>query len=285
MLRKPSSITRVGVVQFFLALSFVIWLLFFPNTGSKFAWPVVPRLTAMFLGTSFILRVFMGFLLYREREWYRLRWIKWGNFTFLGVILLATFWHVDKMNWTANIVVAHIWVVAYIVEPLILVLIEPHGRESTEPVPVNLSAGPVQPGLKSTLAAIFIVGITLGGLLVINPAFMDTRWPWALDAFDARVMAAWMTGSGVWAATMYFAKDWVEIKTGIQSLMLYAVSLFVLWVITFSSYDPARNNRFTMGVAAGLAALALGYYYLKQERYRKKASEDSVQSAIPAPLD
>jgi hypothetical protein len=285
MLLKPSSISRIGVVQFFLALSFVIWLLFFPNTGGSFAWPVVPRLTAMFLGTSFILRVFMGYLLYRERDWYRLRWIKWGNFAFLGVILLATFWHVDEMNWTANIVVAHIWVVAYVVEPLILVLIEPHGPESTEPVPINLSSGPIQPGLKFTLSVIFVVGITLGALLEINPAFMNTRWPWTLDPFDARVMAAWMAGSGVWAATMYFAKDWVEIKTGVQSLILYAVALFVLWSITFTSYDPARNNRLTMGVAAGAAALALGYSYWKQERSRKKAGEETIQPAMPAPLE
>jgi len=133
--------------------------------------------------------------------------------------------------------------------------------------------------LKSVLAVIFVIGVTLGGLLVIHPAFMNTRWPWALDPFDARVMAAWFAGSGVWAATMYFAQDWAEIRTGIQSLALYAVALFVLWAITFSSYDPARNNRITMGLAAGVAAVALGYYYWKQERIRRKAVDEPVQPA------
>ena len=131
MLRKPSSINGVGIVQFFLAAAFVVWLIIWPDTGVNFAWPIHPRLTAMFIGTGFILRVFLGYHLWREKFWYRLRWIKWGNFVFLGVLFIATFWHLNEMNWKPNIGVAHIWVVAYIVEPLILTLIEPHAIVGT----------------------------------------------------------------------------------------------------------------------------------------------------------
>jgi hypothetical protein len=277
MLPKPKSINTVGLVQFFLAASFVVWLLFRPDTGINFAWPVVPRLTAMFLGTGFILRTFLGYQLWREKTWHRLRWMKWGNFMFLGVLFLATFWHLEEMNWKPNIVVAHIWVVAYVVEPLILFLIEPHGAESNAPVPVELSEGPVSGGLKSVLVGIFIVGVTIAALLFINPPFADTRWPWPLDEFDARIMAAWPAACAVWAVTMYFAKDWAEIKMGMQTLIVYAVPLFIVWLITFPQYDPARENGWTYGVATGLAAASLIFFYWRQEAFRRKPVKSPQQ--------
>ncbi len=275
MLLKPKSITRVGIVQFFLALVFVVWLLFFPDTGDQFAWPVTPRLTAMFIGTSFILRTFLGWLLWREKYWYRLRWSMWGNFAFLGTILLATFWHVEAMNWKSNIWVAHIWVLAYILEPLMLPLLEPRGAESKQPLMNDLTRGPLLPGLKNTMIAIYLTTFTIGGLLVINPAFMDTRWPWPLDPFNARIMAAWPMGVGAWALAIYYSKDWAEVKPGVQMLILYALALFLVWLVTFSGYDPDRANRITLGVYSGLIAVLLGYYYWRQGRQSANISKSS----------
>ena len=269
MLRKPGSITGVGIVQFFLAAIFVVWLLFFPDTGVNFAWPVKPRLAAMFIGTSFILRVFLGYHLWREQYWYRLRWIVWGNYMFLAVIFLATFWHLDQMNWKSNIWVAHIWVVAYVVEPLTLVLIEPHEAESKAPIPAQVSEGPISIWLKRMLAAIFVLGVTVAGLLLINPAFANTRWPWSLDPFDARIMAAWPAACAVWAATMYFRNDWAEIKMGVQTLVVYTTALFVVWLVTLSQYDPARKNIVTFGVVTGVAAALLIFFYWRQEASRR----------------
>jgi hypothetical protein len=271
MLRKPSSISGVGIVQFFLAATFVVWLLFFPDTGVNFAWPIAPRLAAMFIGTSFILRTFLGYHLWREKYWYRLRWIVWGNYMFLAVIFLATFWHLDQMNWKSNIWVAHIWVVAYVVEPLILVLVEPHDEESKAPMPAEVSEGPISIWLKRMLAAIFVIGVAVAGMLLINPAFTNTRWPWPLNPFNARIMAAWPAACAVWAATMYFGKDWAEIKMGVQTLVVYTTALFVVWLVTLSQYDPARKNIVTFGVVTGVAAALLIFFYWRQEVSRRKA--------------
>jgi hypothetical protein len=225
----------------------------------------------MFIGTSFILRTFLGFNLWREKYWYRLRWWVWGNYVFLGVILLATFWHVDKLNWKSDIIVAHLWLFAYVLEPLMLPIFEPHGAESKQPLPDHLMEGPILPGLKNTLVVIYIVGFTIGALLVINPAFLNTRWPWPLDNFNARVMASWPTACAAWALTMYFSRDWAEVKMGVQTLLLYSTALFVVWCITFSGYDHTRANGITYGVVTGIIALLLAYFYWQQERHRSKA--------------
>ena len=265
MLRKPSSINGVGIVQFLLAAVFVVWLLFFPDTGSQFAWPIPQRLSAMFIGTSFILRTFLGFHLFHEKYWHRLRWIVWGNFTFLGVLFLATYWHLDEMNWKSNIGIAHIWVIAYTIEALVLVLIEPHGPESKQSVPPEASEGPVSVWMQRALGVVFVLGITGGGFLFINPQFASTRWPWELQPFNARVMAAWPAACGVWAATMYFARDWAEVKMGVQTLILYTTALFVVWIFTYSQYKPGLGTGLTYGLVSGLVALVLGFLYWRQE--------------------
>ncbi len=278
MLRKPASINGVGIVQFLLASVFVVWLLFLPDTGSQFAWPIPQRLSAMFIGTSFILRVFLGFHLFHEKYWHRLRWIVWGNYTFLGVLFLATYWHLNEMNWRLHTGIAHIWVLAYTIEPLVLVLTEPHGPDSRRPVPVEASEGPVSIWLQRALAVVFVLGITGGGFLFINPEFATTRWPWDVQPFDARVMAAWPAACGVWAATMYFLRDWAEIKMGVQMLIVYSASLFVVWALTFSQYKPGLDTGPTYGVICGLVALTLGVLYWRQEtaRPRVKTTGDAA---------
>ncbi len=89
------------------------------------------------------------------------------------------------MNWRVNIIVAHIWVLAYFIEPIMLYLIEPRTPEAKAPLPEDLRQGSVTMGLKRVATLGLIVSVIIGGLLFINPRFMDTRWPWELDPFNA----------------------------------------------------------------------------------------------------
>jgi hypothetical protein len=266
VVRKPTAITRIGVVQTILASTFVVWLLFFPSTATNFAWPIVPEVSAMFIGAGFIARAFLGVHLWRQQYWYRLRWQVWGNYAFLAVILVATFWHVGEMNWSSNIWVAHIWVLAYTIEPLVLPLYEPRGEEVKAPIPDELKQGPIFVGLKRVLLVGFVVGVTLGLLLFINPEFMDTRWPWPLDPFDARIMAAFPILVGLWALYGYQATDWADIKPGILGSLMFTTAVFGVWAYNLPNFDPNRENVIQFGVITAVFALLLGYYFFRQER-------------------
>lgn len=269
----PRAVRTLGIGQFAFAAFFVIWLLFIPDGGPTFAWPVTPRLTAVFIGTSFILRAFLGLQIIRTRHWYKLRWVVWGNYTFLGVILLATFWHVAEMNWEGNILLAHVWILIYIFEPLVLPFLGPYGEETKAPLPEHLRAGPLLPGLRRVFVALVMVFTTIAGLFIINPEFMTTRWSWPLDPFNARIMAAWPAAVAVWAGTMYFVRDWAEIKMAVQGLILYGAALFAAWIISFPLIDRSRHNVFTYGAIIGVAALLLLYYYWQQERQAERSGQ------------
>jgi hypothetical protein len=271
VLRKPAAIRRIGIVQTILASSFVIWLLFFPASAANFAWPVVPELSAMFIGAGFIARAYLGVYLWREPYWHGLRWQVWGNYAFLAVLLVATFWHVHEMNWSSNIWVAHIWVLAYIIEPLILPLYEPRGEEAAASLPPELQQGAIFEGLKRVLLVGFVVAFALGLLLFINPEFMDTRWPWPLNPFDARIMAAFPILTGLWALYGYRAVDWAEIKRGVAGCLLFTTALFLVWAynLVLGRFEASRENILAFGLVTGVFAILLGYYMIRQERARR----------------
>jgi hypothetical protein len=273
MIEKPKAFTTIGIVQIILAATFVVWLVFFPSAGWNFAWPVTPAFSAMFIGAGFIARTYIGYYLWREKEWARLRWQVNANYAFLFVIFLATYWHVDEMNWKSNIVIAHIWVLAYTIEPIMLYLLEPRSQASKAPLPVERQEGVLLPGLKRVAVVGVVVTVTLGSLLFINPRFMNTRWPWPLDPFNARIMAAFLILAAAWCREVYFAEQGAEIKRAVFGLVIYATSNFALWLVMYPQFDPTRKNGLTYGIAFGSFTILLAYYYFRQERTYKLARQ------------
>jgi hypothetical protein len=285
MYLKPKGFNRVGIIQCFLAAFFVLWFLILPERGIYFAWPVIPELTAMFLGAGFILRSYFGYHLWRDKYWYTVRWSLLGDYAFLSVLFVTTWWHIEEMNWHLegvsaglrifSLIIVHVWVLAYTFEPLTVFLLHPRDPEAGAPVPAELSEGEILPPLKSALVAMFYIGTALWALLFISPAFANTRWPWELNPFDARIMSAWFAGGAVWSITMYFMKDWAEVKMGVRAILLFLIGLLVVWVIGLFRYPLnhtgiARGQALAYGLSLVVILSWLSYAYLKQEQARKK---------------
>lgn len=285
MYLKPQGFNRVGVIQCFLAAFFVLWFLILPGQGKYFAWPVVPELTAMFLGAGFILRSYFGYHLWRDRYWYPLRWSMAGDFAFLGVLFITTWWHVQEMNWNVqgvsaglrifSLVITHVWILAYTFEPLTVFLVHPRDAEANGPVPAELSEGELLPSLKYVLLAMFYLGAAFWALLFFAPEFANTRWPWELNPFDARIMSAWFAGVSVWSITMYFMKDWAEVKIGVRAILLFLVGLLAVWLFAASRYplnqtEIASRQAIVYAVVLGVMVAWLSFAYWKQEQAHRK---------------
>ena len=141
-------------------------------------------------------------------------------------------------------------------------------------MPDSLSEGPVLPFTKITFLALFYVGVIIGALLFFDPSFANFRWPWDLNAFDSRIMAAFPTGVAVWSVTMYFLKDWAEVKIGFRGISLAVIAVFLMSIITMvfmpSWWVAGKHNIPTFPLATGALSLMLLYSYWKQEVARPK---------------
>jgi uncharacterized membrane protein len=262
-----ASYRRTGLIQFVLALGFVIWLVVLPGSSASFAWPIGSRLSSMFLGACFALRCFEGFWMWREPDWSRLRWMSWGTMAFLVVIFAATYWHIDLMNWKPFHVVAAIWLFAYTGEPLLIPFVEPR---DTVPGSRAEAAGDISSGLHVLLLVVMLVSAALFGVLFINPVkFATNIWPWPLTPFDARVGSAFFAGIVLWAARMNSLANWRSIRMGVQGLLLFFGGHFLVWLFNLATgaFDPARMlSAWVYGIVVLALAAALLFFYLRHER-------------------
>jgi hypothetical protein len=256
---------------------FAIWMLFFPDqVADYFAWDVHPRYAQAFIGAGYVFRTFFFLNAAREGNWFRLRWIVWGNLVFTGTLLLATYWHLTEFHWPpSQTPLAHIWIVLYIFEPVAMVYLIPRG--------ILFKQAPVSGGEILTVFRTFLVLITglllmQGLFLVAQPEFANTRWAWELNPLDARIIAAWFLGWSIWCGTMAFATDWDEIRTASGLFVLNGAALLVTAVV-FRSELLDRGTTIGYVVALVLMTGIMSLFIYLQERRRPDAIQPAVASA------
>ena len=164
-----------GVLGAAAAAWFAIWFLFFPQfVPAYFAWDIEPRFAQVFIGAGYVFRTAFFLNAAFERSWLRLRWIVWGNLVFTGILLFATYWHAGEFHWNPfETPLAHIWIVLYIFEPVVMLYLIPPGTLSA---PSLTSGGPISPWFKRFL--VLVAGLLLmnGLLILVNPEFAASRW-------------------------------------------------------------------------------------------------------------
>jgi hypothetical protein len=85
-----------------------------------------------------------------------------------------------------------------------------------------------------------------------------------------------VSGSAVWSITMYFMKDWVEVKMGVRAILFFILGALGVWIFASPRYELhhteiASRQGVAYGLALGVMAIWLLYAYWKQEQARKKS--------------
>jgi hypothetical protein len=274
----PRSRVGWGILGATAAAAFAVWMFFFPDSIARyFAWDVHPRYAQAFIGAGYVFRTAFFLNAARERSWFRLRWMVWGNLAFTGTLLFATYWHADQFNWNPfQTPLAHLWIVLYIFEPVTMLYLLPRNvmREIAPPV-----GGPVHPALKGFLVLVAGVLLMNGLLLLVNPEFAAHRWAWELNPLDARIVAAWFLGWAVWSGTMAFALDWDEIRTAAALFILNGVALLVTVVVFRNEFLPGRDTVRGYGGAVLLMTIVMAALFVLQER--RRPAEIAAPAAEP----
>ncbi len=266
-MRPPRAQLIWGLLGAAAAAWFAVWMLFFPQYVPKyFAWDAEGRYAQAFIAAGYIFRTAFFLNVAFEGNWIRLRWIVWGNLVFTGTLLFATYWHLDQFHWNPlQTPLAHIWIVLYIFEPLVMIYLIPRGIFGAAAPPTG---GPLHRLLKPFL--VLVTGLLLmNGLLIVgNPDFAATRWAWELNPLDARIVGAWFLGWAVWAGTMAFALDWDEIRRASQLFILNAAALLATAVVFRDDFLPNRGTPYGYIGALLVFTLAMTGFYVVQERRR-----------------
>jgi hypothetical protein len=88
-------------------------------------------------------------------------------------------------------------------------------------------------------------------------------------------MSAWFAGVAVWSITMYFMKDWAEVKMGVRAIIFFLAGLLAVWLIASSRYplnhtEIAPRQAIVYGIGLVVMNAWLLFAYWKQEQANKK---------------
>ena len=246
----------LGVVLSFLAGTSLFVLS--RDTDRFFAWTIAVPITAAFVGVFYYLAVVVAAVSVRRQEWAMARVGIPGVLVFLWATSLTTLRHLDLFHLgdgpTSGQVVAWIWLVIYVVDPVLLtVAFVQQVRLAGEDRPRRRR---LTGAYRTALVLVGVGSSVIGVSMFLAPAWVNGWWLWPLTALTGRIVAAWLMASGVVLLTMAHEDDVDRIRPMTLAMIVYAVLQFVV-LARFGDELVGGGARWRFAVFA-LVALALG---------------------------
>lgn len=257
--RRTDRAMRALVVPFVVLAGLgAVQLYLFPNdTDRFFAWTLAPPLSATFMGAGFAAGVVLSFLSFKPQPWVVTRTAAVVICTFVFMMTIATFLHLDKMHLQSDHLTARVaawlWVVVYVVVPpaLAIPLVRQWRHQGADPPRFD----PMPTALRYALATQGTLMAALGMTVFVAPVELDEIWPWQLTALAGRALAAWLISigvAGVWAA---YEKDLTRTRPAAITFTI-AGALWLLGAARGS--NDMRWERPSAWVYLVMAAVSIG---------------------------
>lgn len=215
----------------------------FPDeTVTRFAWPIVPTVTAAVLGGLYLSLVPTLVLALFARRWAMIRVIVLPAWAFTTAELVATILHWDKFS--TGTLPFNVWFASYILPPpIFLAGYLWHQRRFSASEGQHL-----RPRLRSLL-------LPLGGLLTadaivgfVYPPWLMGSFPWTLTPLTTRVLCGWLILLGTLLLAIGFEDDPDRVRLASPFLML-VLPLFVIQLLRYRSEVDASNPRLWTALA------------------------------------
>lgn len=261
-------LTRVvaAFVVPFLVVAFIILYLTPDQTGVRFAWPIKPHMTSLFMGAGylggayFFLRVVFG------RRWHRISvgFLPVATFTFF--MLLATILDWDRFN--KSQLPFQIWLLLYIITPILVPYIWFRNRkiESSEPEDNEVALPPIARWGAGSLGVVFSV-ITL--VAILYPQVMIKIWPWTLSSLTAHVLGGWFSMLGVGSILISRQPYWSAWKYEFESIAIwYALVLLACLINPQDFSNGSVVNWFVISLIILLLGMVILYVIMEYQRLK-----------------
>jgi hypothetical protein len=234
----PATRWVAALVIPILLLAFLI-LVFLPNeTGSRFAWPIKPPVTAALMGTGYLGGAYFFARVVTARKWHRVASGFLAVTAFTWSMLLATVLHWDRFS--HGHLGFQLWVFLYIVTPLLVPWLWFRNR-ATDPRTSEPGDLLVPPSIRWLAAGIGALFTAMAVVSMALPSLTISIWPWQLSPLTARVLGGWMALMGVGCLVIARDPRWSAWRYLVESIILWQTLFLVAAVANRGDFGTLLN--------------------------------------------
>jgi hypothetical protein len=261
---RPLTRIVAAIIIPFLVLAFIILYLFPHLSGQRFAWEIVPNMTAAYMGAGYLGGAYLFAQALVGRRWHRVSAGFPGVTAFTVAMLLATLLHWSRFD--PGHFPFQVWLVLYVITPVLVPLVWLYNRST--------DAGSPEPGDVRVPGAVRVLVLAAGtGLILMAiaglafPQLLIRLWPWALTPLTARVLAGWGALLGVGAVFIASEARWSAWRVPLESIASWHALVLAAAVMHRQDFTSGLVNWYTLSVAATLLAIGLLYFGLEAWRW------------------
>jgi hypothetical protein len=245
----------------FLLLAFVVLWIWPRDTGRLFAWPIMPPLTALLLGSVYLGGAYFFARAARASRWHTIKAGFPPVATFATLLGIATVVHWEKFN--HDHLAFWLWAGLYFTTPFLIAGVWLVNRRREDHRPID---DVVLPTATARIIGILgVIAVATGVFLFLVPAVAIAIWPWTLTPLTARVMGALFT-LGLAAVGAFTERRWSAVRLMVQVELVMVVLILAGAVRAAADFD--RANVLTWLFAVGFGGLLVGsaVLYVQMER-------------------
>jgi hypothetical protein len=246
----------------FLVLAFAVLYLRPDLSGERFAWKIQPTFTAYWMGTGYLGGAWFFASVVRAKRWHEVALGLPPVCAFVWVMLAVTVLHWERFD--VHHLPFQLWLILYVVTPLLIPALWLVNRRH-DPVVPDAGAPIVGPRVRVVMALIGSALVAAALWIFVSPQAAIGIWAWKLTPLTARVMAGWLSLSGVGGLVLASEPRWSAWRVLLQSMMVWLALLTLGIWRAWSEFDPSRPA-FAAVVAVPMSLVGLAALYLRQER-------------------
>ena len=256
-----------------LILAFIALYIFPDQTNVDFAWTILPRTSALFMGAGYTAGAYFFARLILDRKWHRVQAGFLPISAFTICMLAATFLHWDRFHHGA--LNFYLWTIIYILTPLLVPFVrwrnQKTGSEALEENDLRFSRF-----VRIALQIIGVGGVLIFVVVFIQPSLLISTAPWKLTSLTARVFAGWSILTLCSLASIGLEGRWSATRTLMESAMvgitLTLLALPRMWA------DFNSTNIMTYVLVGGLLLTLVAFIviHLRLDRLSRQAQSKEL---------
>lgn len=269
--------TRIlaSIIAPILIAAFIMLYLFPKDTGTLFAWPIKPTMSAMMLGATYMGGAYFFTKVAMTKKWHTVSLGFIPVTAFAGILGIATLLHWDLF--TSGHISFILWAFLYLTLPIAIPIFWLINQR------VNQGAQGSAECLPQTFRWVYgILGsvLTLASVMfLITPEMMIPSWSWTLSPLTSRVLSAMFALPGLVGISAAIDGRWSAVKVIFQS---QALSILLILLAMIRAKDEINwtiwgSWSFVSGLLLVLGLIGWAFYYTKilswkQHRVEKENS-------------